>query len=128
MKNFFRLQSVRPITRKEARACCTANLVLPGTGSLMAGRWTGWPQAALCLAGFLLSMVFGTKFVFWGIQHWAELHDPYGDPAETLLAIWHGSRFALLGIFFFSIAWLWALCTSLAVLSAARRAEAAAAG
>ena len=125
MKISFRMKSARPTSRQDAWACCTANFVLPGFGSLMGGRKAGYAQAALCLVGFFFTMTFGVKFVLWGIQHWSELREPSGTPEEALLNVWHQSRFALLGILAFAIAWLWALCSSLAILSAARRAEAA---
>ena len=48
----------------EARAwtsLMTNLLVLPGLGSLLAGRRAGWPQAALALAGFALSTPICTR-------------------------------------------------------------------
>lgn len=121
MKFSLRLGSAQHITRDNAWACCSTNLVLPGFGSLMAGRQTGYLQAALCVAGFFLTTVFGIKFVIWSVQHWSEIHDPEGDPGETLTALWHACRWALLGIFLFGLSWIWALITSWRILRVARR-------
>ena len=120
MKFSLRLGDTRSLTREHAWVCCSTNLVLPGFGSLLGGRWTGYPQALLCLAGFLLTTGFGLKFVIWGIQHWSELRNPEGDPLETLTAVWHGCRWALLGMGLFGVAWLWALFTNWGMLAAAR--------
>ena len=72
MKFSLRLSDAQSLTREHAWACCGTNFVLPGFGSLLGGRWTGYPQALLGLAGFLLTTEFGIKFVLWGIQHSSE--------------------------------------------------------
>jgi hypothetical protein len=117
----FRLGNARGITRDNAWACCSTNLALPGFGSLMAGRKTGYPQAVLCVAGFVLTTVFGIKFMIWGVQHWSEIRNPEGDPLETLTALWRACRWALLGMLLFGLAWVWALVTSWGILRTARR-------
>ena len=121
MKFSFRLGDPGNITRDNAWACCSTNLALPGFGSLMGGRKSGYPQAVLCVAGFFLTMVFGIKFVIWGVQHWSEIRNPEGDPVESLIALWHACRWALLGLALFGGAWIWALFTSAAILRVARR-------
>jgi len=124
MKFSLRLGDAHHITRDNAWACCSTNLVLPGFGSLMGGNKAGYPQAALCLAGFFLTTVFGIKFVLWGVHHWSELRNPEGDPVETLTNLWLACRWALLGILLFGLSWLWALLTSLGILRLARRSAA----
>lgn len=96
------------------------NLVIPGGGSLLAGRRIGYLQLALCGMGFALTMIFGVKFILWGLQHWAELRDPTGDPAETLLTLWRGCRMPLAGIGLFGVAWIWAFLTNMGILRASR--------
>jgi len=123
MKFAFRLGDARHITRANAWACGSTNLVLPGFGSLMGGRRSGYPQAVLCVAGFFLTMVFGIKFIIWGVLHWSELRNPEGDPVETLSALWQACRWALLGMGLFGVAWLWAQFTSLVIMNTARRLE-----
>ena len=121
MKFSLRLGDARGITRDNAWACCSANLVLPGFGSLMGGRKIGYLQAVLGVAGFVLTTVFGIKFVIWGVQHWSELRNPEGDPIETLTALWRACRWALLGIALFGFTWIWALFTSWGIMRTARR-------
>jgi hypothetical protein len=121
MKFSLRLGDAHHITRDNAWACCSANLVLPGFGSLMAGRKAGYVQAVLGVAGFFLTTVFGIKFVIWGVQHWSEIHNPEGDPIETLTALWHACRWALLGMLLFGLSWVWALITSWGILRGAKR-------
>jgi len=121
MKHPFRLGDPDNLTREQAWACVGTNLTLPGLGTLMAGRVTGFLQALLGGVAFLLTTLFGLKFVSWGLQHWAELQNPEGDPVETLTNLWHASRWALLGIGLFGLSWIWAQCSSLGILAQARR-------
>jgi hypothetical protein len=121
----FRLGDARHITSDNAWACVSTNLALPGCGSLMAGRRSGYPQAVLGGIGFLLTFGFGLKFVIWGVQHWSELRHPEGDPVATLTALWRACRWALLGMGLFGGAWLWALVTSFGILRLARQRAAA---
>ena len=121
MKLSFRLGDAKSLTRENAWACCSTNLALPGFGSLMGSRKVGYPQAVLTVAGFVLTTLFGLKFVIWGIQNWSELHNPEGDPIETLTNLWRACRWALLGLVLFGLAWIWAQLTSLSILNSARR-------
>jgi len=121
MKFSFRLGDAHNLTRENALACCSTNLGLPGFGSLMAGRKIGYPQAVLCVAGFALTILFGAKFIVWGVQHWSELRNPNSDPFDSLVALWLACRWTLLGMALFALAWLWAGITSLRILNGARR-------
>jgi hypothetical protein len=116
----------RPLSRQTAWGCLTTNLALPGLGSLVAGRISGYSQAALALGGMGLTMAFGVRFMLWFAANWARLHDPEADPVAALLEMWvaGGLRWALLGIALFALGWLWALATSLGLLRAAKREEA----
>ncbi len=113
------------LDRQKAWACLTTNLALPGFGSLLARRWVGYLQAPLCGLGLVLTLAFGSRFVVWYFTHRAQLNDPQGDPLAVLSELWLNVRWALLGIGVFGFDWLWALGTSLLVLSQARRREAA---
>jgi hypothetical protein len=100
--------------RDRARAALSANLmVLPGLGSLLMGRRSGWLQAPLALAGAALSV----RWLVLVLLDWRRA----GALPDTL------PRAGLLleGVTLFALAWLWALATSLAVLRRVR-AEAAA--
>ena len=123
MKIFSARASHETSTRESARGCLAANLAVPGLGSLAVGRKIGFAQLALCLAGMLVTLVFGVRFIYWSLAHWSELRnpDPYADPLAGLLEMWRHARWPLLGIALFALAWLWALSTSLALLNAAKR-------
>ena len=112
------------LTRETAQACVAANLGLPGSGSLMAGRVVGYVQAALTIAAFVLTMVFGLKFIVWCLTHWSSIYGPEADPLETPGRVWREVRWALCGIGCFAFAWLWALITSAGILQQARYNEA----
>ena len=121
MKFSLRLGDAENLTRENALACCSLNLVVPGGGSLLAGRRVGYAQLVLGLLGFALTLIFGLRFVIWGMKHLPELRDPSGDPAETLLQIWRGCRWALAGLGLFGMAWLWAFVTNLGIMQQTRR-------
>jgi hypothetical protein len=84
-------------------------LVLPGLGSLMAGRKVGWLQAVLASSGALLSLLWLVSFVRACIRLGAVPLDAGPDLGVGLA-----------GIAAFGVAWLWALVTSLDVVRRAR--------
>ena len=112
--------------RETARGCFTTNLVIPGLGSLAAGRKIGYPQLILCYVGQGVTLVFGVRFIYWALAHWSEIFRPNAeDPLAGLRAIWPHVRLPLLGIVLFAIAWLWALATSRLLLDEAKRKDGA---
>jgi len=96
----------------EARAWAslmTNLLVLPGLGSLLAGRRAGWPQAAVALVGFVLSTIWLAWFV---VAWWRTGSFPLdGGPYLPM---------GLLGVFLFAVSWVWGLVTGLAVVGESR--------
>lgn len=113
------------LSPQTARGCAATNLALPGFGSLMAGRAIGYVQAALTVVAFALTLFFGVKFILWGVMNWSHIYDPQADPVETMVALWRGARWALLGIALFAASWLWALATNIVILRAAPKNEGA---
>ena len=111
----------RPLSPQTAWGCLTTNLALPGLGSLVAGRISGYPQAALGFGGEALTLAFGVRSILWFAANWARLHDPEADHLAALLDFWVAGRlrWAMLGIALFALGWLWALATSLSLLRAA---------
>ncbi len=122
MKFSLRLGDSQTLSRADAWACCTSNLAFPGSGSLLAGRWIGYPQVALTLAALTLTTWHGVRFFVWAWQHWSLLVSG-DDPAEALMGLWLAARWPLFGMALFVIAWIWALLTSLSVMNRARREE-----
>jgi hypothetical protein len=100
-----------------------SNLALPGLGSLMAGRISGYPQLLLALAGMVFTVTSGTRFVFWYIANWSRLQNPDADPFTTLGELWNELRWPVAGMGIFGAALLWALITSLTILREARARE-----
>lgn len=106
--------------RASARACTLTNLlVLPGLGSLVAGRRVGWAQLGLALAGAGL-FVYGMAQL---VRDWLASEGP-------VFEFTRGLGWLLAGLGVSVVAWLWALVTSLQVHRAvrARERESAAAG
>ncbi len=123
MKTSWTLGRRRPLDRAAAWGCLTANLVVPGTGTLAGGRRSGYAQGVLALAGTGLTLVFGVRFLAWYAANYARLQQEDLDPFAVLGEIWLAVRWALLGMALFALAWLWALGSSLLLLREARRAE-----
>ncbi|MCI0744772.1 MAG: hypothetical protein L0Y58_05125 [Verrucomicrobia subdivision 3 bacterium] len=101
------------LTRSRAWGCAAVNqLAFPGLGTVMAGRWTGYLQAALMLAGFCLAM----GFMFWyflclarfvtGALNDEEFRSHY---RQWLWALWSGGGLCV-------IAWCWSLVSSIAIV------------
>jgi hypothetical protein len=125
MKISLALGPRRPLSRQTAWGCLTTNAALPGFGSLVAGRISGYPQAALALGGTGLTLAYGVRSLLWFAANWARFQDPEADPWAGLLDLWLAGRlrWAVLGIALFALGWLWALATSLSLLHAANRNE-----
>jgi len=121
MKISLALGKTRSLSRETALSCLTANLAMPGSGSLAAGRRSGYFELLLSVIGVVLTLVFGTRFLIWFAQNWSSLHSQDADPFATFSGMWVAGRWAFLGIFIFLIAILWSLITSLEILRSARK-------
>jgi hypothetical protein len=121
MKISLALGKTRNISRETALSCLTANLAMPGTGSLAAGRRSGYIELLLSFIGVVLTLVFGTRFLIWFAKNWGSLHNQDADPFATFSGTWVAGRWAFLGIFIFLIAILWSLVTSMQILRSARK-------
>jgi hypothetical protein len=126
MKISLALEPRRPLSRQTAWGCLTTNIAMPGFGSLMAGRVSGYGQAALAVGGMIVTVVFGARFVFWYFANWSRFHGLDADPADALGEMWQYVKWPLLGFGMFGIGWLWALATSLQIVNSARKTESAA--
>jgi hypothetical protein len=106
---------------QHARGWLTTNAVMPGLGSLAAGRKVGLLQLALSLGSFAVTTGCGVHFIYWSLAHWSEFHSVNAeeDPLQPLRDLWHQARWPMLGIALFLISWLWALLTSRSLLRAA---------
>jgi hypothetical protein len=122
MKLSLALGERKTLSRQMAWGCFTTNLALPGFGSLLAGRVSGYPQALLCIVGLLMTMVSGARFIFWYIVNRSALADPQ-DPVAGLELLWAHVKWPLLSIGLFGVAWVWSTMTSVQILHEAKRAE-----
>src|ERR1051326_6972094 len=107
MKISLGLGERRPLSRQTAWGCLTTNMAMPGFGSLMAGRVSGYPQAFLGIVGMVLTTVFGVRFLVWMLANWSRTHDPATDQGELFLQMWLVVRWAFLGMLLFGAGWLW---------------------
>lgn len=99
----------QPLDRQTAWACFLANTVmLPGLGSLIAGRRQGFLQIAGAFIGTLLLSAFAFWFVREFVQAWLvpELTGPW------VLAGIAGAAIVILS-------WLWGLITGIQIVNAA---------
>jgi len=123
MKISLALGPRQPLSRQTALGCLTSNLALPGSGSLLAGRRSGYGQLVLAITGLFVITIFGVRFILWALANWSRLHAPDADPIESLLEIWAHLKWALLGFGIALIAWLWALMTGLSILNSTPKSD-----
>ena len=123
MKVSLALGPRRPLSRQTAWGCLTTNLAMPGAGSLVAGRVSGYAQLTLAIGGTALTVLFGLRFIWWFGANWSRLHNPDADPVATLSEIWQALKWPALGLGLFFLGWLWALVTSVGIVMGARKAE-----
>src|ERR1043166_4868547 len=101
----------RPLSRSKAWVCAVINqLAFPGMGTVMAGRRSGYVQAAVMVAGFLLTM--GFMFVFFAalIQSmvqgvgsdtlYKQLFHHYGWAGLSGLGLWFLLTMGFMFVFF----------------------------
>jgi hypothetical protein len=93
---------------------------MPGFGSLMAGRISGYPQAFLGIAGMIVTMIFGVRALIWMLSNWARMRDPASDQLAVFGEMWLALRWALLGMGIFGVSWLWALASSYGIVRSAK--------
>lgn len=110
----------RPLSKQTAWGCLTANIAVPGSGSLMAGRISGYPQLLLAIGGMAVTIIFGLRALLWMLPNWSRLHDPAADPFEAFGEMWAVVRWALLGIAIFLLGLLWALVSSWGIVRSAK--------
>jgi hypothetical protein len=121
MKISLALGRTQAVSRETALACLTANLALPGSGSLAAGRRSGYLELLLAFVGVGLTLVFGVRFAIWMLTNWDALHSLDADPGKTLLEMWLAGRGTLLGFLVFLIAVGCSFLSSLRILKSARK-------
>lgn len=110
-------------------ACLLTNVtLLPGSGSLIAGRWTGYLQMLLAFSGMMLTLALGGVYVKLLLRFGAfanRMSDflPASQNAVASLFHEHARVFwgGLGGIGLFAVGWLWALVSGLLILNESGR-------
>jgi hypothetical protein len=123
MKISLALGPRRPLSRQTAWGCLTANVALPGSGSLMAGRVSGYPQLFLALGGTVMSTVSGLPFFVWAAANWTRFYGAEADAFTALKEKWGLFRWALLGLGIFGLSWLWGVGTGFQILYSSKNVE-----
>jgi hypothetical protein len=124
MKLQLTLAMPRPLTRSEAWGCVTANLAVPGAGSLAAGRAVGYAQMAVYFTGFIMTVVCAVAFFRWYMANMEQINQmKETNPAGALLLFCHAARWVFFGIALFVVALGWAAATSYQIMKSRRRDE-----
>jgi hypothetical protein len=124
MKTFLAKKNRDLSPREAAQGCLSANLAVPGLGSVLVGRKVGFVQMAVYFVGFTLTFTFGLRFIYWVLSHWsafyAEFYGPDADVLSAMSDLWHRVHWAFLGFGLFLVSWTWALATSRTVMAEAK--------
>jgi hypothetical protein len=99
-------------TEGKAWACLMTNvLVLPGAGTMAAGRWlTGLVQAIVAVIGFVLACVWMVVFV-----------TDMARAAELPMGLGRYGGLGMFGLLLAVVSWVWGLLSGLEVLREARK-------
>lgn len=106
----------RKLDKSKVTALILVNqLVTPGAGSLIAGRWVGYPQLALATTGtlFICLFFFGFMADTWNLGRAPSEFGRYGPWGK-------------IGVVTFAISWFWTLATSISMFREAARKKTAA--
>jgi hypothetical protein len=116
MRYSLRLGNRKPVDREWALASLAANVALPGAGTLLVGRVTGYLQLGMAFSGMVLTLIYGIRFIHWALEHRAMLQSADQVPLENLVLLWTQLQLPLLGIALFSGGWIWSVVSSLILL------------
>jgi hypothetical protein len=93
-------------------------LAFPGLGTLATGRRIGYAQAALMLAGFLLTMGFLGWYLLCCLRY---VRHPAWEESD-FVALYRPYHWAWQwGLVLCAVAWLWSLASSIGMLREAKR-------
>jgi len=122
MKISLALGQRRPLDRATAWGCLTANLAVPGCGTLVAGRVSGYFQLLLAVAGVTLTFWFGLRFIVWYLNTGSQVQESPDDIAANFQELWLRLRWALTGMLVFLAGLLWGLASSVSILLESKKA------
>jgi hypothetical protein len=120
MKGSLKLRPRRVLNRAEAWGCFTANLAVPGSGSLAAGYPIGYVQMVTAFLAEFLTCLTGISMIQWGIPMVQRVLSG-SDASVNLPEMWIHTRWPLACIGLFVLSVLWAMTTSLTILAHAAK-------
>jgi hypothetical protein len=121
MKGSLKLRARRSLSRAESWACFTANLALAGSGSLAAGYAVGYWQMATVFLAMTSTVVTSIPLLQWKLSGVGASPAAMDDASQQLLELWLHVRWPLASIGLYVVALLWALTTSVSILTHATK-------
>jgi hypothetical protein len=118
VKGSLKLRPPRVLSRKEAWACFTANLALPGSGSLAAGRSVGYWQLVLAFLADAICVITAIPLFEW-VYAGGLTQSPLSDPFQNMSELWVHARGPMAGVGVLLVAIFWATMTSQSILAEA---------
>jgi hypothetical protein len=103
------------LTRAQAWQLLLANVAMPGSGSLMAGRRVGYFQIVLAVIAMAISTVETIRTGLWYIHNYDRLNSS-SDPFGVLIELGKHLIGPVVGLGIFVLAILWAVVTSLLII------------
>jgi hypothetical protein len=122
MKGSWKLRPRRALNRSQAWACFSANLALPGSGSLAAGYAIGYGQMAAAFLAMILTFITSIPMIQWMLSGGASPSN-MDESFQHMLDVWLHVRWPLASILLFAVSVLWSLATSLTILARAPKSD-----
>jgi len=121
MKQFLGIQT-KSIDKKTAYGLLAANLILPGIGSILGGRKSGYFQVLLSLISLGATFYYGLKLGKWFLLHSEQVPDwIYGFPPEIQNQLWKLIVPIIYALILFIISLVWSVLTSISIIRQAKQ-------
>ncbi len=88
---------------------------MPGSGSLIAGRWIGYFQIVLALLGLGVTLFRTIQVFIWYLQNYRRINES-SDPLAGLFELGHQLVKPAAGFAIFAVAILWGVVTSWSII------------
>ncbi|MGZ4964565.1 MAG: hypothetical protein ACXWBP_01705 [Limisphaerales bacterium] len=88
---------------------------MPGSGSLIAGRWIGYFQIVLALLGLGVSLIRTIQVFVWYLHNYHRINES-SDPLAGLIELGHQLLKPAVGFAIFAVAICWGVVTSWSII------------